>query len=133
MFVSACSCAEVDLEKGLLEVVKLTMDGWNHLQKLDYEQIHFKYKACHEHRIFSRNCPSPPPYQAIKNRENVSLGKKRGENYGENIQKALLSPTDPLVMASSIPPSSNQFQVLSLEGDEAMWEEFLARNEQDMV
>ena len=47
----------------------------------------------------------------------------------ENIQKALLSPTDFLVVASSIPSSSNQFQVLSLEGDEAMWEEFLARNE----
>ena len=37
MFVCACSCIEVDLEKGLLEAVKLTMDGWTHLQKLDYE------------------------------------------------------------------------------------------------
>ena len=63
----------------------------------------------------------------------MSLGKKRGENYGENIQKALLSPTNPLVVASSIPSSSNQFQVLSLEGGEILQEEFLARNEQDMV
>ena len=27
MFVCACSCIKVDLEKGLLEAVKLTMDG----------------------------------------------------------------------------------------------------------
>ena len=47
----------------------------------------------------------------------------------ENIQKSLLSPTDSLVVASSIPSTTNQFQVLSLEGDEAMWEEFLVRNE----
>ena len=67
MFVSACSCTEVDLEKGLLEVVKLTMDGCTHLYKLDYEQIDFKYKGFHEYGHFYRNYPSPvPPYQAIK-------------------------------------------------------------------
>ena len=37
MFVCACSCIEVDLEKGSLEAVKLTMDGWTHLQKLVYK------------------------------------------------------------------------------------------------
>ena len=37
MFVCSCSCIEVDLEKGLLEAIKLAVDGWNHLQKLDYE------------------------------------------------------------------------------------------------
>ena len=37
MFVCAYSCIEEDLEKGLLETVKITMDGTTYLQKMEYE------------------------------------------------------------------------------------------------
>ena len=33
---------EVDLEKGLPEALNLFMDGWEHLQKVDYEQLPLK-------------------------------------------------------------------------------------------
>jgi hypothetical protein len=33
-------CVEVDLEKGLQEAINISLDGWTHVQQLDYEQIH---------------------------------------------------------------------------------------------
>lgn len=37
-------CVEVNLEKGLLTEILLTMGKWKHFQVLDYEQIPFKCK-----------------------------------------------------------------------------------------
>jgi len=55
------SCAriyvEVDLEVGLPEVVKLKVGDWQHFQKLDYEQLPFKCRGCHEYGHFQRNYP----------------------------------------------------------------------------
>jgi hypothetical protein len=48
---------EVDLEIGLPEAVKLKVGEWQHLQKLDYEQLPFKCRGCHEYGHFQRNCP----------------------------------------------------------------------------
>jgi hypothetical protein len=53
-------CVEVDLEVGLPEAVKLTVGDWQHFQKLDYEQLPFKCRGCHEYRHFKRNCPKNP-------------------------------------------------------------------------
>ena len=50
-------CIEVDLEAGLPEVVKLTVGTWTHFQKVDYEHLPFKCRACQEHGHFQRNCP----------------------------------------------------------------------------
>jgi hypothetical protein len=47
----------VDLEKGLLKVIQLTLDNWSYIQKVDYEQLLFKYKACHEYGHFAKNYP----------------------------------------------------------------------------
>jgi hypothetical protein len=48
---------EVDLEKGLLEAIQLTLDNWSYIQQVDYEQIPFKCKACHEYGHFAKNSP----------------------------------------------------------------------------
>ena len=48
---------EVDLEAGLPKAIKLTMGNWFHFQKLDYEQLSFKCRGCHEYRHFIQNYP----------------------------------------------------------------------------
>ena len=37
LFSCAMICVEVDLENGLPEAVNLHMDGWEHMQNVDYE------------------------------------------------------------------------------------------------
>jgi hypothetical protein len=56
--LQACAklCIEVDLEKGLLEAIQLTLDSWSYIQQVDYEQLPFKCKACHEYGHFAKNC-----------------------------------------------------------------------------
>lgn len=43
------------MEFGLPEAVKLMVGAWHHYQKLDYEQLPFKCRNCHEHGHFQRN------------------------------------------------------------------------------
>ena len=64
----ACAriCVEVDLEAGLPEAIKLTVGSWSHFQKLDYEQLPFKCRGCHEYGHFIRNCPKKPENQQDK-------------------------------------------------------------------
>ena len=57
MFSCARICVEVDLENGLPEAINLSIEGWNNLQTVDYEQIPFKCKYCHEYRHFAKSCP----------------------------------------------------------------------------
>ena len=33
------------------------MDGWEHVQKVDYEQLPFKCKKCHKYGHFVKNYP----------------------------------------------------------------------------
>jgi hypothetical protein len=112
------SCAriyvEVDLEVGLPEVVKLKVGDWQHFQKLDYEQLPFKCRGCHEYGHFQRNCP-----------KNLNQGKEEGEGWQQakngrtttkhkekrHAKETLISPKEPEshAVASS---SGNIFVVL---------------------
>jgi hypothetical protein len=47
---------EVELKKGLLKVVMISLDNWKHLQQLDFEQLPFKCKVCHEYKHFAKYC-----------------------------------------------------------------------------
>ena len=53
-------CVEVDLDKGLPESINLSIDGWYHLQTVDYEKIPFKWKYCHEYGHFAKTCLKKP-------------------------------------------------------------------------
>ena len=80
MFSCARICVEVDLEKGLPESINLSIDGWTHLQTVDYEQIPFKWKYCHEYGHFAKSCPNKPEKPTSDNPDNegwnVASGKK---------------------------------------------------------
>lgn len=47
---------EVDLEKGILEAILISLDNWQLVQQLDYKQLPFKCKVCHEYGHFVKNC-----------------------------------------------------------------------------
>jgi len=51
----------VDLEKGLLEAIRLTLDNWSYIQLVDYEQFPFKCKIFHEYGHFARSFPKKIP------------------------------------------------------------------------
>ena len=45
------------------------MDGWEFYQKVDYEQLPFKCRKCHEHEHFVKNYPKTSEEEAEKNPE----------------------------------------------------------------
>lgn len=56
---------EVDLDKGLLATINLNLDNWSHIQEVDYDQLPFKCKGCHQHGHFERR-------KKINRRRNIS-------------------------------------------------------------
>ena len=58
----------------------LSIDGWSHLQTVDYEQIPFKCKYCHEYGHFAKSCPKkpekPPSENTASEGWNIANGKK---------------------------------------------------------
>ena len=70
-------CVEVDLEVGLPEAIKINVESWSHIQKLDYEQLPFKCRGCHEYGHFVRNCPPKKRKIRTKRKDgNRSRGSK---------------------------------------------------------
>jgi hypothetical protein len=57
IFTCARICVEMDFEKGLSEAIQLNLEGWSHLQALDYEQVPFKCNSFHEYGHFAKSCP----------------------------------------------------------------------------
>lgn len=53
MHACAKICVEVDLGKGLPKAINIKVDQWTHIQHLDYKQIPFKCKVCHEYGHFA--------------------------------------------------------------------------------
>jgi len=56
MHACARICVELYLRKGISEAIKIKVDKWTHIQQLDYEQIPFKCKVCHEYGYFDNRC-----------------------------------------------------------------------------
>ena len=45
------------------------MDGWSHIQNVDYKYLTFKCKICHEYRLFSWDCLKSKPPKPKSNQE----------------------------------------------------------------
>jgi len=68
-------CVEVDLEAGLPEAIKVTLGDWHRYQKLDYEQLPFKCRNCHEHGHFQKHCPKIQHPEETEGWQKVKKGK----------------------------------------------------------
>ena len=99
-YTCARICVEVDLEAGLPEAVKLKVGDWHHFQKLDYEQLPFKCRLCHEHGHFQRNCPKMQDLEEGDGWQRVKKGK--------STSKAQEKKTTEDMQKNNTPSSSNK-------------------------
>ena len=85
----ACAhiCVEVDLEAGLPEAINLTVGNWSHFQKLDYEQLPFKCRGCHEYGHFIRNCPKKTESQQDKVEGWHRVNRSKSKNQAGGVPK----------------------------------------------
>jgi hypothetical protein len=67
IFTCARICVEMDFEKGLPEMIQLNLEGWSHLQALDYEQVPFKCNSFHEYGHFAKSFPKSQEAQPSSN------------------------------------------------------------------
>jgi len=124
MHACARICVEVDLGKGLPEAIKLKVDQWAHIQQVDYEQLPFKCKVCHEYGHFANRCSKNKSIEINANAENTeeeweTVKRKKANPPPEPPQKNPLnpstSPSRPSRPDPSFPSSSNPFESLSAE------------------
>jgi hypothetical protein len=100
-------CVEVDLEKGLPKEIHLILDGWSYIQTVDYEQLPFKCKYCHEYSHFAKSCPKAthehPKNKAIEQWQQAKR-KKATNKPGNPLQerKRKSSPPSPSKGKSTI-------------------------------
>jgi hypothetical protein len=99
----------VDLEKGLPEAINLTLDKWNYLQQVDYEQLPFKCKICHEYGHFAKHCPKSPPESPTEEAEQWQQPKKKKQQRHDTNTKAI--PTPPPPNTSPDPAPSGQIPI----------------------
>jgi hypothetical protein len=82
-------CVEVDLEIGLPEAIQLSVANWTHIQELDYEQLPFKCRFCHEYGHFARYCKKRSGETTEKEKEDQwKQAKKTSANRQSNKSKA---------------------------------------------
>ena len=98
MHACARICVEVDLGKGLREAIKIKVDQWMHIQQLDYEQLPFKCKVCHEYGHFANRCRKLKPNESIENEESPKGSweqVKRREGSGKAVDRRQPSQARP--------------------------------------
>jgi hypothetical protein len=99
--LQACTrlCVEVDLEKGLPEAIQLNLDSWSYIQQVDYEQIPFKCKICHEYGHFAKSCPQAKDMQDQDPKQDQWQQPKRKKTNGKTqpipTQNQREKPPDP--------------------------------------
>ena len=80
-------CVEVDLEAGLPEAIKLSMENRSHFQKLNYKQLPFKCRGYQEYGHFIRNCPKKPETQLDKTEGWKKVNRSRPKNHAGEASK----------------------------------------------
>ena len=102
------------------------MEGWNHLQIVDYEQIPFKCKVCHEYGNFENSC---------QNKVQLEEGEIPREEWNEVSQrkgnKASTSQANTPTKKKKIP--ENRFQSLALEGSKPVEIETVEKEDEPVL
>jgi len=83
-------CVYVDMEKCFPEAIQLTLDHWSYIQIVNYEQLSFKCKTCHEYGHFTKKCPKKKidqPEEKEKEQWQQTKRKKTTNNYGPQPQE----------------------------------------------
>jgi hypothetical protein len=107
-------CVEVDLEVGLPEAIKLKVGDWQHFQKLDYEQLPFKCRGCHEYGHFQRNCPKIPNIEKAGDEGWQQARKGKAKTKGQRSEKIV--PTQ--AKNPGTKEKENNFSILARESGE---------------
>jgi hypothetical protein len=69
---------EVDLGKGLMKAIQLTLDNWTYIRHVDYEQLPFKCNTHHEYGHFAKIYPKSQPFMGVVgDLEKKQLPKKK--------------------------------------------------------
>lgn len=106
-------CVEMDVSGALHEGLWLEFRDEDYFQAIDYEQIPFRCRKCHEHGHLVRECPLIKPVedakleQPAKNQEVFKKPKSRQRAYRKRINKAVTYPSKTL----------NPFSILDSEAD----------------
>lgn len=94
-----------------------------HIQQLDYEQLPFKCKVCHEYGHFANRC-SKQKVNEVEHNEEIAGGsweqvkrKKHSSNPGTSSTTPLATnlPPPPPPPSTTFPSSSNPFESLTAE------------------
>jgi len=111
-FVSyARLCVYLDISQDLPEAIELTHDDEDWVQAIDYEQLPFRCRRCHEHGHLFRDCPLNKP----QGNSGTSSENKDGEGFIKvtNRKRAAKRGSGPEVNKKS--QTQNRFAVLQVD------------------
>jgi len=106
-------CVEMDVSGALHEGLWLEFRDEDYFQAIDYEQIPFRCRKCHEHGHLVCECPLNKPVEdskpehLAKNQEVFKKPKARHRAYRKRTNKAAIDPGN----------THNTFSILDSEAD----------------
>jgi hypothetical protein len=124
IYTCARICVDMEFSKGFPEAIQLNVDGWSHLQALDYEQVPFKCNSCHEYGHFTKICPKAKESQPLLN--NVDQGFKQVSRKHKNNSPGGLNLITGLKLAHLFPPIIDlKLWNLKMKNQRTLWRKIL--------
>ena len=100
-------CVYMDITRDLPEGINLSWVDEDWFQPIDYEQIPFHCRRCHEHGHLFRECPENSPKSSQKGKE-----AKDAEGFTKVSSKKHAAKRNSSLEVNKKPLSSNSFDIL---------------------